>query len=117
MIIMKKIFAVPTTNGELTQHFGHCEKFAVIDTDDDSNSISNREDIIPPPHEPGVLPKWLGGMGVNVIIAGGIGQRAQQLIVQNEIEVFVGAPDDSPENLVSTYLNKTLESGENLCDH
>ena len=46
-----------------------------------------------------------------------MGQRAQQLFAQNEIEVFVGAPDDSPENLVSTYLNKTLESGENLCDH
>ena len=64
-----------------------------------------------------MLPKWLGGIGVNVIIAGGIGQRAQQLFVQNEIEVVVGAPADSPENLVSAYLNKTLKSGENLCDH
>ena len=109
--------AIPLFDGKLTQHFGHCEKFAVIDTDDNSNSIAKREDITPPPHEPGVLPKWLGDMGVNVIIAGGMGQRAQQLFAQNEIEVVVGAPADSPENLVSAYLNKTLKSGENLCDH
>ena len=108
--------AIPLFEGKLSQHLGHCEKFAVIDTDS-SNSISNREDLTPPFHEPGVLPKWLGDMGVNVIIAGGMGQRAQQLFNENKIEVVVGAEADSPENLVSAYLSKTLQSGENLCDH
>jgi predicted Fe-Mo cluster-binding NifX family protein len=46
-----------------------------------------------------------------------MGQRAQQLFTQNQIEVVVGAPVDTPENLVSAYLNKTLQSGENICDH
>jgi len=113
----KMRIAIPLVQGKLSLHFGHCEKFAVIDTDDNSTKIANREDITPPAHEPGVLPKWLGGMGVNVIIAGGMGQRAQQLFAQNEIEVVVGAPDDSPENLVSAYLNKTLQTGKNVCDH
>ena len=108
--------AIPLAQGKLSLHFGHCEKFAVIDTDS-SNSISNREDLTPPPHEPGVLPKWLSGIGVNVIIAGGMGQRAQQLFAQNQIEVVAGAPADSVENLVSAYLKKTLVSGENICDH
>ena len=88
----KMRIAIPLFDGKLSHHFGHCEKFAVIDTDDGSSSILNREDLTPPPHEPGVLPKWLGGMGVNVIIAGGMGHRAQQLFAQNEIEVVVGAP-------------------------
>ncbi len=109
--------AIPLFNGKLSQHFGHCEKFAVIDTDDNSNKISNREEFTPPPHEPGVLPKWLGGMGVNVIIAGGMGQRAQQLFAQNEIEVVVGASVEEPEDLVLAYLSKTLQTGENVCDH
>ena len=109
--------AIPLTGGKLSQHFGHCEQFAVIDVDNDSKEIKGQELITPPPHEPGVLPKWLSGLQVNLIIAGGMGQRAQQLFAQNEIEVVVGAPADSPENLVSAYLNKTLQSGENLCDH
>ena len=109
--------AIPLTEGQLSQHFGHCQQFAVVDIDEKSKSISNREDFTPPPHEPGVLPKWLGGMGVNVIIAGGMGQRAQQLFAQNKIEVVVGAPSDSPEKLVLAYLDKTLQAGANLCDH
>ena len=113
----KMRIAIPLVEGKLSQHFGHSEKFAVIDTDGDSNRISNREDLIPPAHEPGVLPKWLGGIGVNVIIAGGMGQRAQQLFTQNQIEVVVGAPVEGPENLVSAYLEKTLQTGENVCDH
>lgn len=109
--------AIPLSEGKLSLHFGHCEKFAVIDTDKDSNQITNIEEFAPPPHEPGVLPRWLGGMGVNVIIAAGMGRRAQQLFTQNNIEVVVGSQADTPENLVSAYLNKTLQTGENLCDH
>jgi Mrp family chromosome partitioning ATPase/predicted Fe-Mo cluster-binding NifX family protein len=113
----KMRIAIPITNGVLSSHFGHCEKFAIIETDDGSNQIINRQDFSPPPHEPGVLPKWLGGMGVNVIIAGGMGRRAQQLFTQNQIKVVTGASVDEPENLVSAYLNKTLTTGENICDH
>jgi len=113
----KMRIAIPLSEGKLCQHFGHCEVFAVIDTKNDGGRKFNRQDITPPPHEPGLLPKWLHGMGVNVIIAGGMGQRAQQLFNQNQIEVVVGAPVDTPENLVSAYLEKTLQPGENTCDH
>ncbi len=108
--------ALPVFEEKLCQHFGHCDKFAILEIDQ-SNNIIKREDVTPPPHEPGVLPKWLSGMGVNVIIAGGMGQRAQQLFAQNQIEVIVGAPADTPENLVGKYLNETLKTGTNLCDH
>jgi ATP-binding protein involved in chromosome partitioning len=52
-----------------------------------------------------------------VIIAGGMGRRAQQLFAQNGITVVVGAPAETPEQLVSAYLSGTLETGGNLCDH
>jgi len=113
----KMRIAIPLAQGKLSLHFGHCEKFAVIDTDDNSTRIVNREDVAPPPHEPGVLPRWLGGMGVNVIIAGGMGQRAQQLFARNDIRVVTGASARSPEELVSAYLENTLETGDNICDH
>ena len=108
--------AIPIHQGKLCLHFGHCDQFAVIDTDA-ANTITNREDLTPPPHEPGLLPRWLHEKNVNVIIAGGMGQRAQQLFDQNNIQVIVGAPVDSPESLVDAYLNNTLQSGQNVCDH
>jgi predicted Fe-Mo cluster-binding NifX family protein len=109
--------AIPLTEGKLSQHFGHCEQFAIIDVDSDSKTIKSQELVLPPAHEPGVLPAWLAGLHVELVITGGMGQRAQQLFTQNQIEVVVGAPVDTPENLVATYLNKTLQSGKNICDH
>lgn len=110
-------FAIPLLDGKLCQHFGHCDVFALVDTDGDGGKIARRNDVTPPPHEPGVLPKWLHEQGVNVILAGGMGQRAQQLFVQNQIKVVVGAPVDTPENLVNAYHNQTLQTGVNTCDH
>jgi predicted Fe-Mo cluster-binding NifX family protein len=109
--------AIPLTDGKLSAHFGHCEHFAIVDVDSRSRSIKNQELATPPAHEPGVLPKWLAGLNVELIIAGGMGQRAQQLFAQNNIEVAVGAPADSPEDLVSAYLEGRLQCGENICDH
>jgi predicted Fe-Mo cluster-binding NifX family protein len=78
--------------------------------------VLNRQHVTPPPHEPGILPRWLHRMGVNKIISSGMGQRAQQLFAQNQIEI-VGALVDAPANLVSAYLNRAIQTGENVCDH
>lgn len=108
-------FAIPLAEGKLTAHFGHCQEFALVDVED--NEIKNKETLVPPPHEPGVLPKWLHDLGTNVIIAGGMGGRALDLFAQNDIKVVVGAPLLTPEELVRQYLDNTLEAGANVCDH
>jgi len=43
--------------------------------------------------------------------------RAQQLFRQYGIEVIVGAPADSPEELVLMHVAGTLKTGDNVCDH
>ena len=101
--------------GKLTAHFGHCQEFAIIDVD--GEQIIGKEILIPPPHEPGVLPGWLHEQGAEVIIAGGMGQRAIGLFQENNIKVIVGAPALEPETLVANYINGKLESGANVCDH
>ncbi len=108
-------FAIPMAEGKLCAHFGHCQEFALIDVED--NQIKNKQVLVPPPHEPGVLPKWLHDLGATVIIAGGMGQRAVGLFNQNGIKVVVGAPALEPETLVKSYLDNTLVTGGNLCDH
>ncbi len=113
----KMRIAVPLAQGKLSLHFGHCDQFAIFDIDDNIKKIINRKDATPPSHAPGALPKWLHENNVSVIIAGGMGQRAQQLFAQNDIKVAVGASDGSPEELVSAYLENKLETGDNICDH
>jgi Mrp family chromosome partitioning ATPase/predicted Fe-Mo cluster-binding NifX family protein len=111
----KITFAVPLAAGKLCAHFGHCEQFALIETQ--NGEIKNRAMHNPPPHEPGVLPRWLHDMGAHVIIAGGMGARAQELFNENGIKVITGAPKDSPESLVNQYLMDSLVTGDNVCDH
>lgn len=109
--------AIPVANGKLAAHFGHCEKFALIDVDQEQKTIIGKEVVDAPPHQPGLLPVWLADRQAEVIIAGGMGQRAQSLFSQNGITVVVGAASEIPEKVVSDYLNGALNTGENICDH
>ncbi len=102
-------FAIPLAEGKLTAHFGHCQEFALVEVED--NQIKSKETLVPPPHEPGVLPKWLHEQGADVIIAGGMGTRAMDLFAQNGIKVMTGAPSLTPEELVKQYLDNSLQTG------
>ncbi len=109
--------AIPLAEGRLAMHFGHCERFAMVDVDPAEKKILKREDIEAPPHQPGLLPPWLAERGANMIIAGGMGQRAVGLFAQQGMQVVLSAPADTPEKVVSDYLAGTLIVGANVCDH
>ncbi|MDD3118881.1 MAG: iron-sulfur cluster carrier protein MrpORP [Victivallales bacterium] len=113
--IMK--IALPLADGKLCLHFGHCQQFALVDVDDATRKITGTTLVTPPPHEPGLLPQWLGEQGVTDIIAGGMGQRAQMLLAERGITVITGAAAATPEALVTAYLAGTLATGANTCDH
>ena len=107
--------AVPTAQGTLCPHFGHCEQFALVDVEE--GKILKTEYQTPPPHDPGVLPAWLHELGANVIICGGMGMRAQQLFAQNDIQVVYGAPNLPAEEVIRAHLEGSLVTGDNICDH
>ena len=102
--------------GVLSPHFGHCTEFALIDVDPENKQIMKTEMISAPPHQPGLLPQLLGQTGCNIIIAGGMGNRAISLFHQKGIEVVCGAPSQSPEDIAMAYLNGKLVTSGNLCD-
>jgi predicted Fe-Mo cluster-binding NifX family protein len=108
--------AVPVAGEKLCMHFGHCEKFILVDVDE-SKHIVKKEEVIPPPHEPGLLPKWLHEKGATIIIAGGMGMRAQQLFAQSGIQVVTGAPAEHPQTVILSWLKGELVTGSNVCDH
>jgi len=112
---MMKI-AIPTVDGVLCPHFGHCQQFAVLDVDPETKTINKTEMLTPPPHEPGILPAWLSQMGCNVIIAGGMGGRAVDMFRQGGVEVVMGAPNGKPEEIIMDYLKNRLVTGANPCD-
>jgi predicted Fe-Mo cluster-binding NifX family protein len=107
--------AIPVSDGILSQHFGHCQHFTLYHISD--GAIVNSEILDAPPHQPGLLPKWLAEKGATDILAGGMGQRAIAIFHQFKINVFVGVPGKSADDLVKDYLQGILETNENACDH
>ncbi len=109
--------AVPVTDGVLSSHFGHCEQFVLFDVEGDGKAVGRKQVLTPPPHEPGTFPRWLHEQGATVIIAGGMGSRAQSLFDQNGIQVVVGASSGEPDAHVRDFLDGRLTTGANVCDH
>jgi len=110
-------YAIPVSGGVTSPHFGHCEQFALFDVDEETKEITNKEFIPSPEHEPGLLPRWLAEKGVSVVIAGGMGPRAQDIFQQNGITVVLGAMESDPEKAVLSHITGTLATGDNICDH
>lgn len=88
-----------------------------MDVDETSRKITRKEMVKAPDHQPGLLPGWLAERGATAIIAGGMGMRAQQLFAGHGIKVLVGAPAGDPEAVALAFLNGTLQTGQNICDH
>jgi len=112
-----ELVAIPTAGGRLCPHFGHCEKFALVQVDRERKQVGQTTWLNPPVHEPGALPRFLHDQGAKVIIAGGMGQKARTLFEEKGIQVVVGAPAEPAEEVARAYLEGRLELGENTCDH
>ena len=117
----RRKIAVPVTGGKLSAHFGHCEEFVIFSAKETSGGAAGEAEVVEvlesPPHQPGLLPAWLNERGVHMVIAGGMGSRAQELFSQAGIEVMVGAASTDPKEIVQSYLDGTLVAGQNVCDH
>lgn len=108
--------AIPVSQGVLSSHFGHCEVFALFTLDPETKQILESQTLTPPPHEPGILPKWLGEMDVNLVLAGGLGPKAQSLLTEQGVTAISGCPSLEPETVVQQYFNGSLSTSDNSCD-
>ncbi|HEX9902961.1 MAG TPA: NifB/NifX family molybdenum-iron cluster-binding protein [Acidobacteriota bacterium] len=106
--------AISTDNGFVSAHFGRCPSYTLVEIQE--GKIIEREEIPNPGHQPGFLPVYLSQKGVNTIIAGGMGPRAQGLFAEKNIQTFIGV-QGRIEDVIMKYLRQELESGQDLCDH
>jgi len=102
-----------STDGELVSaHFGRCPAFTVVEFE--GAKIVSRQVVDNPGHHPGFLPQFLKEKGVDVIIAGGMGQRAQMLFDESGIKTIVGISGPVKE-VIGQAVAGTLQGGESLC--
>lgn len=109
--------AIPVSGDCLEQHFGHCERFVILDISPGTGQVTATREVPAPEHQPGLLPPWLREQGVTLVIAGGMGVHARSLLQENSIEVITGAPSQNAAALVRLYLEGGLTTTERTCDH
>jgi len=110
-----KTIAFPTSDKvTIDAHFGQTKEFAIYEVQ--NNDIVHVKYVTPPPHEPGVLPRFLGELGIDVIVTGGMGQMAVNLFNRQGIDVILGAKGRIDVN-INEYLGGFLSSQGSSCDH
>lgn len=106
--------AISTDGGSVSAHFGRCPSYTIAEILD--GQVVGKEQIPNPGHEPGFLPVYLAERGVEAIIAGGMGPRAQGLFAEKGIETIIGV-EGPVDEVIARYLQGTLERGRDLCEH
>ncbi len=102
-----------STDGEfVSAHFGRCPAFTLAEIEE--NKLVNKEIIANPGHHPGFLPGFLAEKGVECIICGGMGQRAQGMFSEKQINAVVGVQGKVNE-VIDKLLKGRLKGGESLC--
>lgn len=105
-------FAVATDRDVVSGHFGHCQGFTIYEVE--GQGALNKRFVENPGHRPGYLPVFLKEHGVDAIIAGGMGQRAQELFREQGIQVVVGATGSCDDNAMR-YRSGELRSTGSVC--
>ena len=102
--------------GEVSQHFGRCPYYVVVETEGDK-CVNARVASNPHfgNHMPGQMPKFINELGADVILAGGMGPRAVQLFGEFGIEVATGGVG-RVARVLNAYLKGDL-SGTVPCNH
>lgn len=108
---MMKI-AVASMGNMVAGHFGHCENFNIYESV--NGGVISEQSIPNPGHRPGFLPNFLGDMGVDVIISGGMGGGAVEIFNDRNIEVIVGAQGEA-RAAVESYLRGELKTTGTIC--
>lgn len=106
--------AISTVEGMVAEHFGRCPQYTIFTVED--GEIKSKEVFDNPGHQPGFLPRYLAQRGVDCIIAGGMGPRARDLFVEQNISTVTGAVGPV-EDVVNSYLQGTLKVGNDMCHH
>jgi predicted Fe-Mo cluster-binding NifX family protein len=106
--------AISCDDEKVSPHFGRCQKYLIFKIKD--GQVIDKEEVLNPGHQPGFLPHFLNQKGVNVLIAGGAGPRAQKILQDLGIETILGISGNVNE-VLELYLKGKIEPGQSQCEH
>lgn len=107
--------AVPTRDGRVDDHFGHCDHYTVFTIED--NAVVEKFDL-PSPQGCGCksgIAADLQQLGVMVMLAGNMGDGARNKLAAHDIKVVRGCSGEV-EKLVEDYLAGNVDDSGYSCE-
>lgn len=106
--------AVTTENDQIFQHFGQCQVFTVFSVEE--GRIKSKDVIDASKSGHSALAGFLNNSGIDVLICGGIGGGAKQMIAAEGIKLISGISGNI-ETMVKAYLAGQLTDMDASCTH
>ena len=107
--------ALPTMNNEVDSHFGHCAYFTVFTANEEKEIVA--QELVESPKGCGCksnIVQTLSQMGVNIMLAGNMGEGAVNVLNSQGIEVIRGCQGDV-RTVTQNWLNGNLSDSGTAC--
>jgi len=110
--------AAPSRSGRIDDHFGHCESFTILTTDE--NQAIVKEEILMSPQSCGCksgIVSELKNLGVSVMLAGNMGPGAAEKLTNAGIRVIRGCSGNVRDVAEAFLKNQITDNGESCNAH
>ena len=107
--------AVTYENGQVFQHFGHCENFKLYDTED--GRVTGSAVISAEGSGHGALAGFLKDQKVDALICGGIGGGARTALGEIGIQIYPGVAGAADESVEALLAGRLQYNPDTSCSH
>lgn len=107
--------AVTYENGQIFQHFGHCENFKFYTVE--NNQIQSSEVVSAAGSGHGALAGFLQNNGADTLICGGIGGGARVALAEAGIQLYPGASGDADQAVAALLQGNLNYDPDTMCSH
>ena len=101
--------AMPLAEGRVAELSDDCERFTMVDVDLTEKRILDSCRAEPDAKWMGRLPAWLAEQAVDLVIAVEVRPGMKTDLMESNIRIIAGAPNDSPHSVIKSYLAGDLD--------
>jgi len=110
--------ALPSRQNLIDDHFGHCEHYTIFTIDNNKKIVSQEK--LASPAGCGCksnIAQTLSEMGVEIMLAGNMGEGAVNVLRSAGIEVLRGCSGDVKETTLNWLNGSLVDSGDSCHEH
>lgn len=104
--------AIPIKEKNISKYFGQCSYYEIFSIN--NGKITQKLTKIPTVSKMQEIPLWIKEQNIDTIITYLMREDLLNAFIQNKINVFVGVPRKTGDELIQEFLDGNLHSNSNI---